>query len=158
MMVPEMMGFRETAASNEIISDLKEIFEPQVRLMGHDCLDEFLSCNMEEHGCVGLHLSKMLRIHRRLTVELEFDLSDDITKSVVLRSLPPSYNGFVKRFLRKVEPVNFHQLLARIRLHETIPTDVEIIDLTGIYGIQYYKCFINTYAVSKVYDINSSFI
>jgi hypothetical protein len=68
MMVPEMRSFRETATSNEIISDLKEIFEPEVRLMGHECLNEFLSCKMEEHGCVGLHLAKMFRIHKRLTV------------------------------------------------------------------------------------------
>jgi hypothetical protein len=95
MMVPEMRGFWDTAASNEIISDLKEILEPQVRLMGHECLDEFLSYKMEEHGCVGLHLAKMLRIHTRLTVELEFDLSYDIAKSVVLRPLPPSYKCFV---------------------------------------------------------------
>jgi hypothetical protein len=43
MLVSEMRGFWETAASNEIISDLKEIFEPQVRLMGHECLDEYSS-------------------------------------------------------------------------------------------------------------------
>jgi hypothetical protein len=122
-MVPEMMSFWETTTSNKITSDLKEIFEPQVRLMGHECLDEFLSCKMEEHGCVGLHLVKMLRIHMRLTVELEFDLLDDIVESVVLRSLPPSYKCFIKRFLRKAEPVNLHQLMARIRLHdEDIPT------------------------------------
>jgi hypothetical protein len=126
--------------------------------MGHECLDDFLSCKMEEHGCVGLHLAKMLSIHRRLTVELGFDLSDDIAKSVVLCSLPPSYKGFVRRFLRKAESANFHQLLARTSLHETIPTDVEIIDLTGICNIQYYKCFINTYAVLIVCDTNSSFI
>jgi hypothetical protein len=112
--------------------------------MGHNCLDEFLSCKMEEHGCVGLHLAKMLRIHRRLTVELEFDLSDYIAKSVVLHSLPPRYKGFVKRFLRKAEPVNIHQLLARIRLHETMPTNVEIIDLTGICDIQYQYGFATT--------------
>jgi hypothetical protein len=29
MMVPEMRSFWETTASNENISDLKEIFEPQ---------------------------------------------------------------------------------------------------------------------------------
>jgi hypothetical protein len=34
---------------------------------------------------------------------------------------------------------------------------VEIIDLTGICDIQCYKCFINTYAVLKVWDTNSSF-
>jgi hypothetical protein len=107
-MVPEMRGFWEAATSNEIISDLKEIFEPQVLLMGHECLDEFLSCKMEENGCVGLHVVKMLRIHRRLTVELGFDLQDDIAKSVVLRSLPLSYKSFVKRILKKAEPVNVH--------------------------------------------------
>jgi hypothetical protein len=32
MMVPEMRSFWETAASNMIISDLKEIFEPEVGL------------------------------------------------------------------------------------------------------------------------------
>jgi hypothetical protein len=113
---------------------------------------------MEEHACVGLHLVKILRIHRRMTVELEFDLPDDIAKSVVLLSLPPSYKSFIKRFLRKAEPVNLHQLMARIRPHEIIPSHVEIIDLTGICDIQCYKCFINTYAVLKVCDTNSSFI
>jgi uncharacterized radical SAM superfamily Fe-S cluster-containing enzyme len=149
-MVPEMRSFWETATSNEIISDLKEIFEPEVRLMGHECLNEFLSCKMEEHECVGLHLAKMLRIHRRLTVELEFDLTDDIAKSVVLHSLPRSYKSFIKRFLRKAKPVNLHQLMERIRLHETEPSHVEIIDLTGICDIQCNKCFINTYAALKV--------
>jgi hypothetical protein len=90
MMVPEMRGFWETAKSNEIISDLKEIFEPEVRLMRHECLDEFLSCKMKERECVGLHLAKKLRIHRCLTIELEYKMTDDFAKSVVLRSLPPS--------------------------------------------------------------------
>jgi hypothetical protein len=144
MMVPEMRSFWETAISDEIICDLKEIFAPEVRLMGYECLNEFLSCKMEEHGCAGLHLAKMLRIHRRLNVEFGFDLTDDIAKSVVLRSLPPSYKSFVKRFLRKVEPVNFHQLMARIRLHDIKPSHMEIIDLIGICDIQCYKCFINT--------------
>jgi hypothetical protein len=35
---------------------------------------------------------------------------------------------------------------------------VEINDLIGICDIQCYKCFINTYAVLKVWDTNSSFI
>jgi uncharacterized radical SAM superfamily Fe-S cluster-containing enzyme len=118
--------------------------------MGHECLDEFLSCKMEEHGCVGLHLVKMLRIHRRLTTGLGFDLPNDIARSVVLHLLPPNYKSFMKIFLKKAEPVNLHQLMARIRLHEIIPSHVEIIDLTGICDIQCYKCFINTYAVLKV--------
>jgi hypothetical protein len=113
MMVPEMRSFWETVASNEIISDLKEIFEPEVRFMGHECLNEFLSCKMEEHACVGFHIAKMLRLHRRQT--------DDLAKSVVMRSLPPNYKSFIKRFLRRAEPVNLHQLMARIMLHEVGP-------------------------------------
>jgi hypothetical protein len=121
MMVPEIRSFWETATSNEIISDLKEIFESQVRLMGHGCLDEFLSCKMEEHGCVGLHLVKILRIHRRLTTDLGFELPDDIAKSVVLRSLPPSYKSFVKKFLRKAEPVNLHSSWRRSGFMRSYP-------------------------------------
>jgi hypothetical protein len=118
--------------------------------MRHECLDEFLSCKMEEHGCVGLYLAKMLRIYKRLTVELELDLPDDIAKSVVLCSLPPSYKSFFKRFLRKAKLVNLHQLMARIRLHEIEPSHMEIINLTGICDIRYYKSFINTYEVLRV--------
>jgi hypothetical protein len=150
MIVPEMRSFWETTTSNEIIGDLKEIFGPKVRLMGHECLNEFLSCKMDEHECVGFHLAKILWIHRRLTVELEFDLMDDLAKGVILCSLPPSYKSFVKRFLRRAEPVNLHQLMERIRLHEIESSHVEIIDLIGICDIQCYKYFINNYAVLKV--------
>jgi hypothetical protein len=118
--------------------------------MRHECLNEFLSCKMEEHECVGLHLAKMLRIHKRLTVELECNLTDDLAKSMVLRLLPPRYKSFVKRFLRKAKSVNLHQLMARIRLHEIEPSHVEINDLTGICDIQCYKCFIKTYTVFEV--------
>jgi hypothetical protein len=70
MMDPEMRGFWETTYSNEIISDLKFIFERKIRMLRHERLDEFLPCKMEEHDCVGLHLVRMHCIHRRLTVEL----------------------------------------------------------------------------------------
>jgi hypothetical protein len=58
-------------------------------------------------------------------------MTDDFIKSVVLRSLPPSYSGFVKRFVKRNELVNLDQLMVRIKLHEVMPTQVEIIDLTG---------------------------
>jgi hypothetical protein len=98
-----------------------EIFEPEIRLMRLDRLDEFLSCTMKEHECVGLHLAKMNRIHRHLTIKLEYEMMDDLAKSVVLHSLPPSYTRFVKRFLKRNEPANLDQLLGRIRLHEVEP-------------------------------------
>jgi hypothetical protein len=118
-----------------------------VSLMKHDCLDEFLSCKMTEHTSVGMHLPKMKRIHRILTIELKYEVTHAFAKSMVLRSLPPSYIGFVESFVKENEAVNFHQLLGRIRIHEEEPVQVEIIDLEGIFDIQCYKCCINTYAV-----------
>jgi hypothetical protein len=88
MMYPEMSGFWKIADSNEIISDLKLIFEPEIRMLRHEHLEEFLSYKMDEHDCVGLHLVRMHVINRHLTVELEYEMSDDFAKSVVLRSLP----------------------------------------------------------------------
>jgi hypothetical protein len=99
---------------------------------------------------VWVHLAKMNRIHRGLTVELEYEIINAFTKSMVLRSLPPSYRGFVESFVKGNEAVNFHQLLGRIKIHEVEPVQGEIIDLDGIFDIQYYKCFINTYAVLSI--------
>jgi uncharacterized radical SAM superfamily Fe-S cluster-containing enzyme len=121
-------------------------------MLRHEHLDEFVSYKMEEHNYVGLHLVRMNVIHKRLTIELEYETSDDFAKSVVLRSLPPNYSSFVRRFVKRNEPLNLDQLMARIKLYEVIPTQVEIIDLTGTCDIQCYKCFINTYAVLK-YEI-----
>jgi hypothetical protein len=103
MMDLEMRGFWETTDSNEIISDMEEIFEPQVRLMKHDCLDEFLSGKMEEHTSVGMHLAKMHKVHSRLTVELEYEMTDAFAKSMELRSLRLSYRDFVERFVKRNE-------------------------------------------------------
>jgi hypothetical protein len=116
MMDPNMRGFWETIDSDEIIYDPKEIFETLVSLMKHDCLDEFLSCKMTKHTSVGMHLAKMNKIHKCLTVELEYEMTGTFAKSMVMRSLPPSYRGFIESFVKRKEAVNFHQLLGRIRL------------------------------------------
>jgi hypothetical protein len=126
MIYPHMRGYWETIDLDEIIQDLKEIFEPLVSLMKHDCLDKFLSCKMIEHISVGMHLAKMNRIHRCLTVELEYEMIDAFTKSMVLCSLPPSYRDFVESFVKRNEAVNFHQLLGRIRTHNMEPAQAQI--------------------------------
>jgi hypothetical protein len=151
-MDPEIRGFWENTDSNEIISDLKEIYELQVLLMKHDCLDEFLSCKMEEHTSVEIHLKKMNGIHMRLTIELEYEMTDALVNSVILRSLPPSYREFVRGFVMKGEAVTFQQLLARVRTLKVEPIEGEIVDPSRIFRIQCYKCFINTYC-SFVYMI-----
>jgi hypothetical protein len=99
-----------------------------------------------------IHLKKMHGIHMRLTIELEYEMTDALVNSMILRSLPPSYREFVRGFVMKGEAVTFQQLLARVRTLKVEPIEGEIVDPSCIFDIQCYKCFINTYC-SFVYMI-----
>jgi hypothetical protein len=77
IIISQMRSFWETVKLNKIISDLKDIFKPEVCLMRYECLDEFLSCKMRERKYIGLHLAKMLRIHKHLTVKLKYEMMDN---------------------------------------------------------------------------------
>jgi hypothetical protein len=46
--------------------------------------------------------------------------------------------------------VTFHQCLMQINSLKVEPIAGEIIDLSGIFDIQCYKCFINTYAALSI--------
>jgi hypothetical protein len=46
---PKMKSWFYNTDSDAMIGDLKKHFEPQVRLMVYDCLNEFYSLKMEEH-------------------------------------------------------------------------------------------------------------
>jgi hypothetical protein len=118
--------------------------------MIYDRLDEFYALKMEEHTSVGLHLVKMHGIHRHLILELDHEKPDPIANDAVLCLLPPSYKSFVEEFVVGGEMITFHELVARVRALKVDCIQGEIVDPTGICDIQYYKCFLNTYAVLKV--------
>jgi hypothetical protein len=52
--------------------------------------------------------------------------------------------------VKRNEAVNFNQLLGRMMTHIMEPVQGEIIELEGIFDIQCYKCFINTYAALSI--------
>jgi hypothetical protein len=108
------------------------------------CVDEFYSLKMEEHTSVGIHRAKMHRFHIRLIMEFDYEISNILANSAVLRSFPPSYRSFVEKFVMEGESVTFHELVARIRSLKVEPIRGGIIDLYSIFDIQCYKCFINT--------------
>jgi hypothetical protein len=126
--------------------------------MIYDRLDEFHALKMEEHTSMGLHLARMHGIHRQLILEFDHEILDPIANGAVLCLLPPSYRSFIEEFVMRDEMVTFHELVARVRSLKVDCIQGEIINPTGICDIQCYKCFINTYAVLKVCDTNSSFI
>jgi hypothetical protein len=144
-----MRGWFYTTEPNLVIGDLTHHFEPQVRLMVYDRLNEFYTLKMEEHTSVGLHLAKVHRIHRHLILEFNHEIPGPLANGAVLRSLPPSYRSFVEDFVMGGESVTFHELVPMVRSLKVESSQGEIVDPTGICDIQCYKCFINTYAVLK---------
>jgi hypothetical protein len=151
-MEPEMRVWFYTTESDLMIKDLKHHFESQVWLMVYDRLNEFYVIKMEEHTSVGLHLAKMHGIHRHLILEFDHEILDPLANGAVVRLLPPSYRSFIEVFVMGGESVTFHELVARVRSLKVDSIQGEIIDPTGIYDMQCYKCFINTYEVLK-YEI-----
>ena len=90
-MVPDLRSHYDGMVSSEIIDDLMSVrFWRQIALMKRKCLDEFLSCKMEEHTCVRAHLAKMDEIFHRLTVVFNYWTTDIFGISVILHSLTPS--------------------------------------------------------------------
>jgi hypothetical protein len=132
---PQIRSWFYNTDSDAMIGDLKNHFEPQVRLMVYDCLNEFHSLKMEEHTSVGIHLAKMHGIHRRLILEFDHEISDPLANGAVLRSLPPSYRRFLEGFVMGGESFTFHDLMARVRTLKVEPVQGKIIDLVGIFDI-----------------------
>ena len=88
--------FNHSSAS-DMIAELKVIFAAQVRAIRFECLSEFLSTMMEEKTCLDQHLMSMHEIHRRLTYDWDYLMSDEMAIIVVLHSLPLSYKSFVMK-------------------------------------------------------------
>jgi hypothetical protein len=69
-----MRGWFYTTEPNLVIRHLKHHFEPQVRLMVYDRLNQLYALKMEEYMSVGLHLAKMHGIHRHLILEFDHEI------------------------------------------------------------------------------------
>ena len=59
----------------------------------------------------------------------------------MLRSLPLSYENFVRDFVMKGEQFPFFTFLERLRTAKVEPVEAEIIDPEGIYDIQIINIF-----------------
>jgi hypothetical protein len=112
--------------------------------MAHECLDEFLSLKMEEHTSVGIHLAKMHRIHSWLQNWVMRYRMLWPTMQFFARYLQ-AIGDSLKAFVMGGESDTFHELVARVSTLKVEPVEGEIVDPSGIFDIQCYKCFINTY-------------
>jgi hypothetical protein len=133
-----------------MVGALKTFFAPQVRRMSYECLSEFLTTKMEENTCFEIHLTNMHRVHRRLIDELNYLMTDELTIDVVFLSHSPSYKEFIKSYvITGYDDITFYQCIVQLKHLKVDPIAGEVIDLAGIFDIQCYKYFINTYCSFK---------
>jgi hypothetical protein len=149
-MEPRLRALYQHHDLYSMLNALKGVFAPQLRIQRFDCLNEFLTTNMEENTCIESHPTDMHRLYRRLTDELKYEMTDDIGKDVVLQSLPPSYKAYVEGYLMAGFDVTFHQCIIQIRSLKVETIVGEIADPAGIFDIKCYKCFINTYVALSI--------
>ena len=100
---------------------------------------------MEEHTCLETHLGKMYDIYLSLTNVYDYLMADAFAITIVLRSLPPSYEEHVRGYVVKSESLTLYQFISRFRNVKVDPIEAEIIDPYGIFDIQIYKCIVFQY-------------
>ena len=81
------------------------------------------------------HLETMDEIHRHLTVDLDYEMTNNLAVQGVLRSLPPSYKDVVIGYIMQGDAITFRELLAELRTQKVEPIAGEIIDGAGIFDI-----------------------
>ena len=96
---------------------------------------------MEENTCLESHLRKMYDHHKYLIVDWDYWMADAFTIDVVLRSLPPSYEGVVNGYVMRGESFTFREFISQIRTVQVQPIAGEIVDGEGIYDIHVINVF-----------------
>ena len=87
-MMPQLKSRFKDTKPYDMVDELKALFIEQIRLMKYECLDTFLSTKMEENTCLESHLRRMYDIHKRLTADLDYWMTDEFAdrKSTRLNS------------------------------------------------------------------------
>ncbi|KAK8597316.1 hypothetical protein V6N12_065787 [Hibiscus sabdariffa] len=117
-MTPELQKQHENMVANEMIQNLKEIYEGQARQERYETSKALFQCKMSEGSPVGAHVIKMMGYIQTLE-KLGFALNDELAVDVVLQSLPDSFNQFVLNFDMNEINKTLPQLLGMLRTAES---------------------------------------
>ena len=99
-MIPELHEGLDTLMSYEMITRLKEMFRYQIRQDRYETTKALMSCNMAEGASVGYHVMKMRGYIDHLD-RLGFPIPQEFATSVILCSLPKSYDPFITSFYKR---------------------------------------------------------
>ncbi len=136
-MVDELHPLMGDLDPYSMVDQLRAEFISHARMWKNELLGEFLSIKMEEHTCLKSHLERMLDAHMRLVHFVDYWMDDPFAIDVLLRSLPPSYEGHVRSSIMSgdTETLDFHEFILRFRNVKVEPITGGVIDDEGIYLI-----------------------
>lgn len=100
-----------------MFQELKLVFQAHARVERYDISDKFFSYQMEENSSVSEHILRMSGLHNRLT-QLGVNLPDDSVIDIILKSLPPSYKGFVMNYNMQGMEKTLPELFAMLKAAE----------------------------------------
>ncbi|KAL4353007.1 hypothetical protein GQ457_06G011610 [Hibiscus cannabinus] len=89
----ELQKQHEDMIPNEMIKNLKELFEGQAHQERYENSKDLFRCRMMEGTLVGTHVLKMIR-YIKTHEKLGFPLSVELATDVILQSLSHSFNHF----------------------------------------------------------------
>ncbi|KAL4296324.1 hypothetical protein GQ457_12G015100 [Hibiscus cannabinus] len=116
-MIPELQKQHDDMVANEMIQNLKEIYEGKARHERYETSKALFQCEMSEGSPVGAHVIKMMGYIQTLE-KLGFALNDELAIDVFLQSLPDSFNQFVLNFNMNEINKTLPQLLGMLRTAE----------------------------------------
>jgi hypothetical protein len=97
LMEPELQKHFEDWGLFETINELKNLFQQQARAERYEISQSLIDCKMAEGSSVSAHVIKLQGYIQRLEV-LGVPLPADFGTDMILKSLPPSFAGFVLNY------------------------------------------------------------
>ncbi|KAK8555331.1 hypothetical protein V6N12_009479 [Hibiscus sabdariffa] len=105
-------------SNNEMIQNLKEIYEGQARQERYETSKALFQCKMTEGTPVGGHVIKMMGYVQTLE-KLDFPLKNELATDLILQSLSGSFKPFVLNFNMNEINKTLPQLLGMLRTAES---------------------------------------
>ena len=102
-----------------MFQELKLIFQANARVERYEVSNKFYSCKMEENSSISEHILRMSGYYNHLT-RLGVNLSDDSVIDRVLKSLSPSYKGFMMNYNMQGMNKTIPELFAMLKAAEEI--------------------------------------
>ena len=85
--------FEHVASVVELDGPLKDLFADTTRLEKCETLNALIATKMKEGSSVSAHVVHMIGLLERLS-NLETEVGRELSITIILQSLPPSYIGF----------------------------------------------------------------